>query len=219
MHFTLSGTLSKGVPVFVWGESTFNFNVPVSVHGNSLRIDSAGSTVMLYLSRDDRILGGLAASPSTDNLYLFTRSANTNKNESYIIQPPDPDLSATKTYYLLTSKIAPDYVVAQGSSGGWAYRKWASGRAECWGSTSKTVTNWGTNEWGGIYNCANVSLPFAFTAITIALANVSCGNLYAPAYGDATEIQTNSVATFNCNVPVTGSKTFKTHMLIHGRWK
>lgn len=219
MHFTLTGTLSKGVPVFDWGERTFNFNVPISVHGTSLRVDSAGGTPVLYLSRDDKNLGGIALSNSTNRLYLLSRAANTGKTENYVIDPADPDLSATKSYYLLTSKIAPDYVVAQGSSGGWAYRKWASGRAECWGVNVRTVTNWGTNEWGGIYNCANVSLPFAFTAITIAIANVSCGNLYAPAYGDATEIQTNSVATFNCNVPVTGSKTFKTHMLIHGRWK
>lgn len=219
MHFTLTGTLSKGVPVFDWGERTFNFNVPISVHGTSLRVDSAGGTPTLYLSRDDKNLGGIALSPTTDRLYLFTKAANTGKNENYLIDPPDPNLSATKNYYLLSSKIAPDYVVATGTSGIWNYRKWASGRAECWGKTSRTVTNWGTNAWGGIYNCANVSLPFAFTAITIALANVSCGNLYAPAYGDATEIQTNSVATFNCNVPVTGSKTFKAHMLIHGRWK
>ena len=27
---------------------------------------------------------------------------------------------------------AADYVIAQGTSGGWTYRKWASGIAECW---------------------------------------------------------------------------------------
>ena len=33
-----------------------------------------------------------------------------------------------------------DYVVAQGWSGDWWYRKWASGRAECWGYQYKTIT-------------------------------------------------------------------------------
>ena len=219
MHFTLSGTLSKGVPVFDWGERTFNFNVPISVHGTSLRVDSAGGTPTLYLSRDDKNLGGIALSPTTDRLYLFTKAANTGKNENYLIDPPDPDLSATKNYYLLSSKIAPDYVVATGTSGIWNYRKWASGRAECWGKTSRTVTNWGTNAWGGVYNCANVSLPFGFLSVAAALANAACGTTYAPCYGDTATIQNTNVANFDCNLPDMGQQTIQTNMLVVGRWK
>ena len=219
MHFTLSGTLSKGVPVFDWGERTFNFNVPISVHGTSLRVDSAGGTPTLYLSRDDKNLGGIALSPTTDRLYLFTKAANTGKNENYLLDPPAPDLSATKNYYLLSSKIAPDYVVATGTSGIWNYRKWASGRAECWGKTSRTVTNWGTNAWGGVYNCANVSLPFGFLSVAAALANAACGTTYAPCYGDTATIQNTNVANFDCNLPDMGQQTIQTNMLVVGRWK
>lgn len=112
-----------------------------------------------------------------------------------------------------------DFVVDAGVSGIWSYRKWYSGKAECWGLVSKTVTNWGSNEWGGVYNCANVSLPFGFVEVSVALANVASGTTYAPAYGDPAEILGAGVATFNCNLPGTGSKSFKTSMLVVGRWK
>lgn len=55
-----------------------------------------------------------------------------------------------------TSPIT-DYVVAQGVSGIWTYRKYNSGIAECWGITpQKTVEL--TNPWGGAYASAQ-SIP------------------------------------------------------------
>ena len=39
-----------------------------------------------------------------------------------------------------------DYVVDQGTSGIWAYRKWNSGVAECWGIATASITSWTT--WG-----------------------------------------------------------------------
>jgi hypothetical protein len=34
---------------------------------------------------------------------------------------------------ILDSAICPDYVIEQGTSGIWTYRKWNSGVSECWG--------------------------------------------------------------------------------------
>ena len=45
-------------------------------------------------------------------------------------------------------KIA-DYIVEQGTSGIWTYRKWNSGIAECWGYTSSTLSF--TTASGGTY--------------------------------------------------------------------
>ena len=39
-----------------------------------------------------------------------------------------------------------DYVVEQGTSGSWTYRKWASGVAECWGQLEDVTT---TSGWFG----------------------------------------------------------------------
>jgi hypothetical protein len=49
-----------------------------------------------------------------------------------------------------------DYVVAQGKSEGWTYRKWNSGVAECWTLAKET-----TPTVNGINSCT-VPLPFEF---------------------------------------------------------
>lgn len=43
-----------------------------------------------------------------------------------------------------------DFVVEQGTSDFWTYRKWDSGIAECWGVATATL-NTTANSWGSIY--------------------------------------------------------------------
>ena len=45
----------------------------------------------------------------------------------------------------ISGKVIADYIVEQGTSGNWTYRKWASGRAECHGVFSLALTN--NNIW------------------------------------------------------------------------
>ena len=45
-----------------------------------------------------------------------------------------------------TAPVA-DYVVAQGTSGNWRYRKWNSGIAECWGQLEDVTTTSGHFWW------------------------------------------------------------------------
>lgn len=57
-----------------------------------------------------------------------------------------------------------DFVVAQGRSGIWTYRKWRNGFAECWCTTSnKVATN---TKWGNVYYSKSLqggyALPFTF---------------------------------------------------------
>lgn len=53
---------------------------------------------------------------------------------------------------------AADYIVQQGNSGVWTYRKWASGVAECWGK--QTVTNATFSAWGSAYSYDVPSVNF-----------------------------------------------------------
>ena len=65
-------------------------------------------------------------------------------------------------------ELGADYVVASGTSDGWWYRKWKSGRAEC----GVDIKDFGTisykTAWGGLYRSdASYSFgayPFAFAA-------------------------------------------------------
>ena len=66
--------------------------------------------------------------------------------------------------------VLNDFVVEQGTSGKWIYRKWNSGIGECWatfGSTSLNIKNaWGTiycNSWmGSSENMSAREYPFSF---------------------------------------------------------
>ena len=45
--------------------------------------------------------------------------------------------------------INEDFIVEQGTSGIWTYRKWDSGISECWGHYTWNITSW--TAWGGFY--------------------------------------------------------------------
>lgn len=57
-----------------------------------------------------------------------------------------------------------DHVIAQGRSGIWTYRKWQSGFAECWCTTSNNVIT--DTKWGNVYYSkgrqGGYTLPFTF---------------------------------------------------------
>lgn len=67
------------------------------------------------------------------------------------------------------ASIAPDdYVIEEGTSGIWRYRKWESGLAECWGNSSQTIDI--NNMWDAagnfVYGTGEpVLYPFTFTEV------------------------------------------------------
>lgn len=80
----------------------------------------------------------------------------------------------------ISSINAVDYIVEQGTSGIWTYRKWNSGIAECWclyvGSIAVTTASAG---YGGYRsNQIDIDFPFTFTqtpSITATIASGSSG--------------------------------------------
>ena len=73
-----------------------------------------------------------------------------------------------------------DYVVDEGISGIWYYRKWKSGTAECWGRYYNSAAALsGSNPLGtGKYWQANINYPFTFAAAPSVTANGTIGNGY-----------------------------------------
>ena len=54
----------------------------------------------------------------------------------------------------VTDALKVDYIIEQGTSVGWAYRKWNSGVSECWahfGTTSTNNGSWTTNFPTGLF--------------------------------------------------------------------
>ena len=65
-------------------------------------------------------------------------------------------------------KLSVDYIVEEGTSGNWSYRKWNSGIAECWGKHNFTDTT--SKAWGSLYRFQNpiiINYPFEFKEIPI----------------------------------------------------
>ena len=62
----------------------------------------------------------------------------------------------------LLADLGTDYIVEQGKSGSWAYRKWNSGIAECWCAVADTVTYEGSTLGGYLYYTGYYNYPINF---------------------------------------------------------
>lgn len=110
-----------------------------------------------------------------------------------------------------------DYVVDQGVSGIWTYRKWVSGIAECWGQGTATLTHYTTA--GGFYGYyTDFALPSGlFTSITAHNYMSTVGGGFAiPAGGQnlsTTKFRVYALAS------ASGSQSCTFDMVAKGRWK
>ena len=131
-------------PVFDWGENDFNFNVPVNMSGEEGLLMN-GETVL----RHNPAANNTVVSGSGGHVYI--RPGGTDDTSGETIFYPD---GSVKFGGALTGTIA-DYVIetgteAMGTNGTWYWQKWASGKAECYGTR-----NYGnmsiTTSWNGGY--------------------------------------------------------------------
>lgn len=118
-----------------------------------------------------------------------------------------------------------DYVIDEGTSGNWTYRKWASGVAECWarfGFWNETISN---DQIKRLHY--NISFPFEFAevpavfAVASSIPNNELTNGYPDfnvinAVASTTQLQTVSVIGYTQSVTITEG-----FVSIHanGRWK
>lgn len=119
-----------------------------------------------------------------------------------------------------------DYVVEQGKSNNWTYRKWKSGIAECW--CKKSIATTITNAWGSLYTSGGLessNLDFPFTFSESPVVNVSCCNngagVFIIASGSWGPLSTTSTGMFEL-VRAVSSGTANTYVLCYqvmGRWK
>ena len=71
--------------------------------------------------------------------------------------------------------LVADYVVEQGTSGIWTYRKWNSGIAECWFQSASWTGVATTAVMGGYWTYASVTLPFNFVSAPAGVADAVTG--------------------------------------------
>ncbi len=102
---------------------------------------------------------GAAIKFSNQNGVLGYAGMSNNANSGLIRWTHD----ASSSYTVLDTGNTKDYIVEQGTSGVWTYRKWNSGFAECHGYHTVSGLNIST-AWGSWYSSTVIALPsFPFT--------------------------------------------------------
>ena len=196
MTLTQEVGLSMGIPVFEWGKGDFRFHVPVEVMGamksDWCQVDAKGGWSSLSLQKNGVTMSGLTVNPDTGNLHILMYYGDSGHAERYVLNTPDKAISEDIVYYLLSTKNVQDYVVAQGSSGNWRWRKWNSGVAECWQRYSYLTTKMVAVD--SIFyapdNVGGFAYPFEFIAKPVEL--ISCDGNIGGWYAAADNLPTNT---------------------------
>ena len=227
MTLTQEVGLSVGIPVFEWGKGDFRFHVPVEVMGamksDWCQVDAKGGWSSLSLQKNGVTMSGLTVNPDTGNLHILMYYGDSGYAERYVLNTPDKAISEDIVYYLLSTKNAQDYVVAQGVSGNWRWRKWNSGVAECWQRYSYETP--AMVAVGGIFyspkNVGGLAYPFEFLAKPTEL--VSCDGNVGGWYAAANDLPTNTTKEtgyyhfFGARSRPAGYIAMNIHEI--GRWK
>ena len=115
-----------------------------------------------------------------------------------------------------------DYIVEQGTSGAWAYRKWNSGIAECWCAVADTVTYEIAILGGYLYYTTGIySYPLNFISAPTVSYNASFTIGYVAIIGDEGTTGTSGfgrVRILSNNENLQGESVLvRIHAI--GRWK
>lgn len=115
--------------------------------------------------------------------------------------------------FRLDGQDLTDFVIEQGTSGIWTYRKWHSGMAECWKFTQIQINV--TTAAGSLYysDLIPIQLPFAMTDVTFTGSVGQLETLVNPGQPDAEHI--------NFRVMRCTQHSYNTDiaLLVKGRWK
>ena len=119
-----------------------------------------------------------------------------------------------------------DFIVEEGTSGMWTYRKWESGTMECWGTLTLTTTI--NAAWGSVFVGVNTmkrqNYPIAFTdkpVETVTLQAVGhAAWLFAESQGNGVNSKDAS-GIYNVCRPTAAAdeQTFYLSFNVVGRWK
>lgn len=114
-----------------------------------------------------------------------------------------------------------DYVVEQGTSGIWTYRKWNSGIAECFGGLNTSPTS--SNSEGSLYfNIVGVAYP---TGLFLEKPYATCGVMadwvcgITQAWSSSTKDLFNGYLWAADNRAFSGNYSFMIKLHVTGRWK
>ena len=112
--------------------------------------------------------------------------------------------------------LIADYVVEQGTSGIWTYRKWNSGIAECWGHCTGSYSI--TTQTGSLFYCSDtVALPSGLFSELTAI-NINARSNYGVVASVNNDTSLSRIG-FYLQCATSASTYCYVFFSIKGRWK
>lgn len=113
-----------------------------------------------------------------------------------------------------------DYIVEQGTSGIWTYRKWNSGIAECWGKDN--IVEPITTSYSGVYvgTQQEYNYPFEFISIPTLAKTISTNREVSIfALSGKPDTTTSTGGTYACAFSSRSSANYNLNFYAKGTWK
>lgn len=116
-----------------------------------------------------------------------------------------------------------DYPIERGTSGVWEYVKYASGWAECWGTTEDSV--FAKTAWGGLYinsgDHTEQNYPFTFKEVPRCVYSVDCPSqsLIVMTQGNLGTVSRTPILQFARGTAPSSAVSVKVHWFVRGRYK
>lgn len=157
---------------------------------------------------------------------LVTSYAFTLNGKNYISAqgelPQDRQLAPINSVATLQATVdsMTDYVIDQGSSGVWEYRKWKNGMYECWyhGNTTLNITT----QSGGVYfaNVTSINYPITFaSAPTILITTQGSSGCWASSGDNDHGSTTKTGRIWVYRGASSSNVSVDINIYVHGRWK
>lgn len=234
---------ARHLPVFDWSEKDFKINVPLKLnqhYGLSMPWGEEDLRVLGFYNRDEDIgeeyyfntleIGAQHEEVNTtfygDTLTSPYGDLTIIANENVVIESEGEGVIELGPYtpvYINGSHLA-DFVVEYGTSDIFNYRKWNSGRCECWGSKNygnmAVSTSWGSGYESTTFTQAIPSGLFVVAPDVVNIKIVRGGGGAWVLQGTATNASATSTGSFSLYRPVSGnlSQVYLSFYCM-GRWK
>lgn len=166
-----------------------------------------------YITNDDTRIYALVTN------YTFALNGN-NYISAQGEMPYEKEKASISSFGVIKNTVESmtDYVIDEGTTGGWYYRKWHGGRYECW--TRQTVTVAVTTAWRNMYygDITALSYPIEFTDYPIlqVTGQTANGNAWVAPKSDFTKSSTGTSSVYS---PTSITLSVTVNYYAQGSWR
>ena len=167
-----------------------------SAHGSGLykiTVDASGHvSAVVNVSKSDIVALGIPAQDTTYGVATDAADGLLSAEDKQKYDEYDERISAI----VGTFEDPVDYIVEQGKSGSWTYRKWNSGVSECWGTLSGTLAP--TGNASGLSGLSVFAGSVAFPAdLFVDIPSVTYNCRIGDGYSFPADAETSTITHFN----------------------